>query len=59
MTVTFTTQLLLATTLCMHYSTMVVTTTTNRREIEGMSVTGSSLYVQFAQRAELTKGRIQ
>lgn len=42
----------------MHYSTMVVTTTTNRREIEGMSVTGSNLYVQFAQRAELTQGRI-
>lgn len=42
----------------MYYSTMVVTTTTNRREIEGMSVTGSSLYVQFAQRAELTQGRI-
>ncbi|RVU70264.1 MULTISPECIES: SH3-like domain-containing protein [Lactobacillus] len=29
-----------------------------RREIEGMSGTGSNLYVQFAQRAELTKGRI-
>lgn len=29
-----------------------------RREIEGMSATGSNLYVQFAQRAELTQGRI-
>lgn len=29
-----------------------------RREIEGMSVSGSQLYVEFAQRAELTSGRI-
>ena len=29
-----------------------------RREIEGMSATGSNLYIQFAQRAELTQGRI-
>ncbi|RVU71242.1 MULTISPECIES: SH3-like domain-containing protein [Lactobacillus] len=29
-----------------------------RREIEGMSGNGSNLFVQFAQRAELTKGRI-
>lgn len=29
-----------------------------RRELEGMSANGSKLYVQFAQRAELTEGRI-
>ncbi|GAA3631401.1 SH3-like domain-containing protein [Lactobacillus hamsteri] len=29
-----------------------------RREIEGLSATGSKLYVQFAQRAELTQGNI-
>lgn len=29
-----------------------------RREIEGLSANGSNLYVQFAQRAELTQGRI-
>lgn len=29
-----------------------------RREIEGLSATGSKLYVQFAQRAELTAGNI-
>lgn len=29
-----------------------------RREIEGMSVSGSKLYVEFAQRAELTSGNI-
>ena len=28
-----------------------------KREIEGMSATGSRLYVQFAQRAELTSGK--
>jgi len=27
------------------------------REIEGLSANGSDLYVQFAQRAELTQGR--
>lgn len=27
-----------------------------RREIEGISASGSTLYVQFAQRAELTSG---